>query len=223
MPFNVKFFKKEKGITGLETAIVLIAFVIVASVLSYVVISAGLFSSQKAKAAVNSGLAQSGQTIEMKGNVTAELGLDTDNNSLLTKIYMTIGVVPGGSPIDLTPNQEPPVDPSAPASKVVISYSDDRQQVPALYWDIEMINANNGDLMLDPGELCLLTVYTDATQAYYSDADDHIHYIPFKITPGTTFYIAITPPDGSIMPVERLLPAGVQVKAGQTSALVNLY
>ncbi|MCK4273982.1 MAG: hypothetical protein KAW90_03740, partial [Dehalococcoidales bacterium] len=48
--------EKQEGITGLETAIILIAFVIVASVFAYVVLSAGLFSSQKAKEAVNAGL-----------------------------------------------------------------------------------------------------------------------------------------------------------------------
>jgi len=43
-----KFFRKirdkQEGITGLKTAIILIAFVIVASVFAYVVLSAGLFS-----------------------------------------------------------------------------------------------------------------------------------------------------------------------------------
>ncbi len=36
--------KQQRGITGIETAIILIAFVIVASVFAYVVLSAGLFS-----------------------------------------------------------------------------------------------------------------------------------------------------------------------------------
>ena len=44
--------KEQQGITGIETAIILIAFVIVASVFSYVVLSAGLFSTQKAKEVV---------------------------------------------------------------------------------------------------------------------------------------------------------------------------
>jgi len=44
-----KLRERQEGITGLETAIILIAFVIVASVFAYVVLSAGLFSSQKAK------------------------------------------------------------------------------------------------------------------------------------------------------------------------------
>ena len=42
-----KGLRGEKGITGLETAIILIAFVVVASVFAYTVLSAGLFASQK--------------------------------------------------------------------------------------------------------------------------------------------------------------------------------
>ncbi len=48
----------QKGITGLETAIILIAFVTVASVLGYSVLSAGIFSSERGKETVYSGLAQ---------------------------------------------------------------------------------------------------------------------------------------------------------------------
>ena len=51
-----RFFKGlhrgQKGITGLETAIILIAFVTVASVLAYSVLSAGIFSSEKGKETV---------------------------------------------------------------------------------------------------------------------------------------------------------------------------
>jgi len=36
-----RLHRKEEGITGLETAIVMIAFIMVASVFSYVVVSAG--------------------------------------------------------------------------------------------------------------------------------------------------------------------------------------
>ena len=43
----LKRFRSEKGITGLETAIILIAFVVVAAVFAYTALSAGLFSTQK--------------------------------------------------------------------------------------------------------------------------------------------------------------------------------
>lgn len=39
----------QRGITGLETAIVLIAFVVVSSVFAFAALSTGLFSSDKAK------------------------------------------------------------------------------------------------------------------------------------------------------------------------------
>ena len=43
----------QRGVTGLETAIILIAFVVVASVFAYTVLSAGLFSSEKGKEAIH--------------------------------------------------------------------------------------------------------------------------------------------------------------------------
>lgn len=217
-----KIWNQQKGITGLETAIILIAFVIVASVLSYVVISAGLFSSQKAKAAVNAGLAQTGSTIEMKGNVTAELGLDTNTDTILNKVYFAVGVVPGGSAVDMSPNT-PPEDGVETNPKMIISYSDNDQQVPSLYWDIAFINTNNGDNMLDPGEIAMITIFLDNSEDYYSDADEPTHLMANAVTPGTTFCLSMMPPDGSVLPIERLLPSGVAVKAGETSALVNLY
>ena len=44
--------RNEHGITGLETAIVLIAFVVVAAVFAFVVLSTGLFSSERSKETV---------------------------------------------------------------------------------------------------------------------------------------------------------------------------
>jgi flagellin FlaB len=39
--------RSEKGITGLETAIILIAFVVVASVFAFTVLSTGVFSAER--------------------------------------------------------------------------------------------------------------------------------------------------------------------------------
>jgi archaeal flagellin FlaB len=216
----MKILKAEKGITGLETAIILIAFVIVASVLSYVVISAGLFSSQKAKSAVNSGLNQSGATMEVKSNITAELGLDKDGATVVTKIFFNVGIVPGGSQVDLNPND--PTNANAKPS-LTISYTDAAQNVPCLYWVTAYINQNNGDDMLDPGEIAMITIYLDSSQTYYSDATDTIHYMPNAITPGTNLSLSLAPPDGSVLPIERLIPSGAKVPAAATIALINLY
>ena len=44
--FEAKY-RDERGITGLETAIILIAFVVVASVFAFVVLSTGVFSAER--------------------------------------------------------------------------------------------------------------------------------------------------------------------------------
>ena len=88
-------FKDQQGITGIETAIILIAFVIVASVFAYVVLSAGLFSTQKAKEVIYSGLEEAKSTIEIKGNIYGKM-----ENSVLTTIYFTVGTTTGADSIN---------------------------------------------------------------------------------------------------------------------------
>ena len=63
--------RDQRGITGLETAIILIAFVVVASVFAYTVLSAGIFSSEKGKEAVYAGLETARNSMEVVGNVHA--------------------------------------------------------------------------------------------------------------------------------------------------------
>jgi len=78
----------QRGMTGLETAIILIAFVTVASVLAYSVLSAGIFSAERGKETVYAGLAQAQSTMEVKGSV---IGL-SDDNSELTAVQFIIGL-----------------------------------------------------------------------------------------------------------------------------------
>ena len=64
--------RDQRGITGLETAIVLIAFVVVASVFAFAVLSTGLLSSEKSKETVLGGLAETSSTISLRGDVIAD-------------------------------------------------------------------------------------------------------------------------------------------------------
>ena len=61
--------RDKRGFTGLEAAIVLTAFIVVAAVFSYVVLNAGFFSTQKAKAVVHTGVEQVTTSCELAGNV----------------------------------------------------------------------------------------------------------------------------------------------------------
>ena len=55
--------------TGLEAAIVLIAFVVVAAVFAYVVLGAGFFTTQKAQETVTKSVEQSTTNLLLIGNV----------------------------------------------------------------------------------------------------------------------------------------------------------
>lgn len=72
----------QRGITGLETAIVLIAFVVVASVFAFAVLSTGLVSSEKSKEAVLGAVGEASATLNLRGAVVANVntaltGVDT--------------------------------------------------------------------------------------------------------------------------------------------------
>ncbi len=64
--------RSARGITGLETAIILIAFVVVASVFAYAVLSAGIFSAERGKEAIYVGLDRAGSSIELVGSMKAD-------------------------------------------------------------------------------------------------------------------------------------------------------
>ena len=62
----------DEGFTGLEAAIVLIAFVVVAAVFSYVVLGAGFFTTQKAQQTVHTGVNQATSAVEPSGPVSVQ-------------------------------------------------------------------------------------------------------------------------------------------------------
>ena len=64
-------------VTGLETAIILIAFVVVASVFAFTVLSTGIFSAERGKETVYAGLEQARGSVELKGSVIANGVADT--------------------------------------------------------------------------------------------------------------------------------------------------
>ena len=187
--------KNEKGITGLETAIILIAFVIVASVFAYVVLSAGLFSSQKAKEAVNAGIQSTMATVEIRGNIIARMV-----GNEVQDIAFCVGVPAAGSPVDFTPADNVTGNRT---QLVVVSYSDAQNYLPSVNWTVERLSWGNDDYLLDPNELFQMTVYMPSSGNV-------------SIGPYDSFSLEIKPPDGPVLTVERTIPSRV-------SQYVNLH
>ena len=99
----MRFHKGEKGITGLETAIILIAFVTVAAVLAYSVLSAGVFSSEKGSEAVYKGLEEAQASMQVLGSVYAEgtVNATVPANSTVDYVKFQLGTVLTGESVDL--------------------------------------------------------------------------------------------------------------------------
>ena len=98
----MKRMNTEEGFTGLEAAIVLIAFVVVAAVFSYVVLGAGFFTTQKAQEVVYTSVDQASSSVEILGQVYG-FGNGTDPNYVdVGEIQFKVGLTAGGSPVDFS-------------------------------------------------------------------------------------------------------------------------
>ncbi len=92
---------KRRGIIGVEAAIVMIAFVIVAAALSFVVLNMGFSTTQKAKTTITDSLEEASSSMEVAGKITG-VGHVTANSLNATTIPLKIAS--GGASVNLDPN-----------------------------------------------------------------------------------------------------------------------
>jgi len=88
----------HRGIIGIESAIVLIAFVIVAAALAFVVLNMGFATTQKAKTTIISSLSEASSGIAVSGKVTAIANVAADN---VNATSIPLKITSGGDSINL--------------------------------------------------------------------------------------------------------------------------
>ncbi len=144
--------RDQRGITGLETAIVLIAFVVVASVFAFAVLSTGLLSSEKAKETVLGGLEETSSTLAIRGDI---IGTADSTKKWLDKVQFTLSsAAQSADAVDLS------------STGVVITYLDDNQALNCTnasgsgssycFWTTSWIIGSSE--LVDPGEQVEVTV-----------------------------------------------------------------
>ena len=177
--------KDEKGQTALETAIILIAFVVVASVFAFTILSAGSSSTEKGKQAIQAGLEGVQSSMNVKGSIIAEG--NTGNTAAKNAIF-TLSLVAGGSPVNL----------SSTAKEVVVGYKDAAQFENDVPWTIKWIVSKQtpGDDMLEEGELAEFTV--------------DLSGLGTPLAANTAFNLEIKPPKGAVLNINRTTPAAIQ-------------
>ena len=189
-----RLHRDQRGITGLETAIILIAFVVVASVFAYTVLSAGIFSAERGKEAVHSGLETARSTMSLVGSVVA---MDTDADDEVEQIIFTLANTLSGEAMDLTITVDADSDgvlsdEASPTHVLVITYLDKNQRLEDVAWTKVQVGKGDGDDLLETGEKFEITVdLTGLTTAL--DEDD-------------TFILEVKPERGSVLTIERTIP-----------------
>jgi archaeal flagellin FlaB len=171
----------ESGVTALETAIILIAFVVVAAIFAFTILSTGTFLTERSKEAAYAGLQEVRGSMELKGslvlNVTGQY------------IIFNVATVAGGSSVDL--------------SKVTVTYRDTTHAQNIAYlagtttpgsnqWIATDAAGTTQVQILSPGQLATVTIMP-----------------PAAVTANTTFGIEIKPPTGGVLLIERTAPAQI--------------
>ena len=93
--------KGLKGIVGIEAAIVLIAFVIVAAALAFVTLNMGFYTTQRSQQVMSGGLEEASSALEVDGSV---LAYSVEGNEVNFTI-IPLKVSPGRGSVDLDPNR----------------------------------------------------------------------------------------------------------------------
>ena len=187
---RVPGLRDQGGITGLETAIVLIAFVVVASVFAFAVLSTGLLSSEKSKETVLGGLEETQSTIALRGSV---IGHRTSTFGLENVHYVTFQVsnaTQGAVGVDLS------------SSTVIVTYLDDSQVLSNIAFNAVPTTTDNtwGTSFLS-GSGPLL------------EADERVEFtvnldgLTTNLAVSTQFRIEVKPQVGATLVVERTTPA----------------
>jgi len=214
----------EKGITGLETAIILIAFVVVASVFAFTVLSTGIFSSERSKETVYAGLAEAQSSLEPRGSLIAYKGKLSDATETVFKVTFVVSNAVAGEPIDLTPpytKDDSGTDPDAvsPAAEYVttVSYMDANQYLNDVPWSVAWPGYDNSDNILEVNEKAEITVWLlNRDNSVAIDSAGSVVYMTTQggmvstdtvLTTNDEFTVEVKPPSGATLIVERTLPA----------------
>ena len=182
-----RYIKDENGFTGLEAAIVLIAFVVVAAVFSYVMLGAGFFTTQKSQEVVHTGVTQASSSLAPSGDVIVK----STTNDFANEVTFYVTNTAGGTPLDL--------------NKTVLTYTDNNDFVTKEYssggngWVYTPIvyEPGHNDNLLESGEKYKVTVTINGAGSITATTSPGINE---KIK------LEVKPPEGAVMSIIKTMP-----------------
>ena len=185
--------------TGLEVAIILVAFVITASAFAYMVLNVGFLTAEKAQSVISSGISEASSALYLDSDVIGSFTNNSVSQSdiCLTKAVFYVRLGQGDSPISLGD------------SKLVVTYTNARCHA-SVYDSNGTITTvtgvtGDGDEIIEQGERFKVSIdFTELDKAVVDPAqnsqpDVYVH-------PYEEIRIEVRPSEGAVLTIERSLP-----------------
>lgn len=226
--------RRAKAIVGIEAAIVLIAFVIVAASLAFVALNMGMFTTQKSKEVIQRGLGESSSALEVDGTVMAR----ADSSGKVNLTAIPLKVAPGRGAVDLA--REKSVIKLTLTIGSMGKYFEDIHKGVYYYNGTHLVNAEDASdaralssLDIDDIGNALWASAPASPEAYVvfvrtSRADTVMEYgekaLVVIALDGSNqlsaydgFMVEVRPPEGAPLTVERTIPATLPSGGGAVS------
>lgn len=184
----------ETGLTGLEGAVILIAFIIVASVFSFTILGSGFFATGTAQDVVYAGVDQTSSSLMIVGDV---YGYRASGRDAVDMLRFTLRPsAAGGKPMDLSGSI---LTYATQDSLIPLRASDPLvSTIPPLpgRWSIcDMSGAGDGEApVIQDQELVTILVRVPETDAAVA---------------GEPFIVTLAPPAGTAVTVSRSVPSRI--------------
>ncbi|MEM2522947.1 MAG: archaellin/type IV pilin N-terminal domain-containing protein [Candidatus Bathyarchaeia archaeon] len=218
-----RLFRNKRGIVGVEAAIVLIAFIIIAAAFSYVVINMGFYTTQKTKEVMQSGLEESLCALQLDGSISAK----TNDQAYIEWVILPVKLSAGRGEMDLK-NGSMVISVYLPNATLLSIYNGAylgadadcdlliknlSQQYRMNETDMAMFALYNddGDTCLEPTEKAFLVIHLNSTVTglpgvRHTIADYEVFKIEVKGAKGAALSIVRTAPGG--MPQNAYIDLG---------------
>ena len=195
----MKLFKNEDAFTGLEAAIVLIAFVVVAAVFSYVMLGDGFFATGEAQRVVHTGSQQASSSLEIIGNVYGYATTAGAGN--LDSIEFTVGNTAGGTAIDI--------------SQMLVTFTSGTKSEVITYDKTKSVVGTGAGEDIAAGNWAVIETYNDIgdTNHLLEPGEQFVLKIMFStegvnvLEPNTPFTVNLQPAVGAVYPIKKTVPA----------------
>ncbi len=188
--------------TGLETAIILVAFVISAAAFAFVILNMGFLTAEKAQSVISSGMAEATSALLVDSGVVASFANTTSGSDqsdiCMTKLTFNVKLSHGHSPIYHAD------------SRLVATFTNER-----CHGELYDVNGTimtmtgvtgDGDSLLEVGERYKVEI--DFTELPLTGVDPNPVNRPTLYShPYETFRVELRPSAGSVLTLAREIPA----------------